>query len=85
MLYLLMQIEDWLVYIECLLHMTPTEHYNTWYVKITIHIGKTTHCPERVFTTHNRAPKEHKTETLNMLTNSKANLQITVGSRISRV
>jgi len=34
--------------------MTSTEHYNTWYVKITIHVDRTTHCPERVFTTHNR-------------------------------
>ena len=62
------QIEDWLIYIEHLLHMTPTKHYNTWYVKITIHVDKTAHCPEWVRTTHNRIPQVRKTETRNMIT-----------------
>ena len=38
MLYLLMQIEDWLFYIEYLLDMISNVRYNTLYVKITIHV-----------------------------------------------
>ena len=31
-----------------------------------IHVDRTGHCLERVFTTHNRTPYEHETETRNM-------------------
>ena len=41
-------------------------NHNTQYVTITIHVDRTAHCPERVFTTHNRTPQERKTETRNM-------------------
>ena len=41
-------------------------NHNTRYVTITIHVDRTAHCPERVFTTHNRTPQERKTETRNM-------------------
>ena len=42
------------------------QNHNTRYVTITIHVDRTAHCPERVFTTHNRTLHEHKTETRNM-------------------
>ena len=48
--------------------MTSTAHYNTWHAMITIHVERTPHCPETVFTAHNSAPQVRKTETRNMIT-----------------
>ena len=41
-----------------------------------IHLTDTTHCPERVFTTHNKMQQERKIGTQNMTAKGKRNIVI---------
>ena len=36
---------------------------STWYVTITVHVDRTAHCPERVFTTFDMTSYQRKIET----------------------
>ena len=54
----------------------------TQYMTCDIHLTDTTHCPERVFTTHNSTPHERKVDTEDMTAkgtrNSTLNILVTI-------
>jgi len=43
-----------------------------------IHLIDTTHCPERVFTTHNSTPHERKIDTENMTAKGTRNSKLNI-------
>jgi len=43
-----------------------------------IHLTDTTHCPERVFTTHNSTPHERKIDTENMTAKGTRNSKLNI-------